>query len=145
MNLSTYMANIRDMKAKPNTGRRGQNRQRAHCFGAGAPPPAAETIGGFSAIGREPGRGDSRQMDSLPRITQAFHERTDIPAHPIVFSDGFVQIVNFGRFLQNSLNPHVRKYLDVALFADFTVENGDLHWHGYELCFPIADLYENRI
>ena len=107
-------------------------------------------------------------MDSLLRTTQAFHERTDLPAHPIVlaadtfvdvvsatllkpyqirivFSDGFVQIVNFGRFLQNSLNPHVRKYLDVALFADFTVENGDLHWHGYELCFPIADLYENRI
>ena len=63
----------------------------------------------------------------------------------ITFSDGFKQIVNFGPFLQNSLNPHIRKYLDLSLFADFTVENGDLHWHGYDLCFPIADLYENRI
>lgn len=63
----------------------------------------------------------------------------------VTFSDGFVQTVNFGPFLQNSLKPHIRKYLDLSLFADFTVENGDLHCHGYELGFPVADLYENRI
>lgn len=63
----------------------------------------------------------------------------------VTFSDGFVQTVDFGQFLQNSLNPLIRRYLDISLFKDFTVENGDLFWHGYELCFPIADLYENQI
>ncbi len=63
----------------------------------------------------------------------------------IAFSDGVIKIVDFEEFLQNSLNPYIRRYLDVSLFADFTVEGGDLQWHGHELCFPVADLYENRI
>lgn len=107
-------------------------------------------------------------MDSLFRTAQIHQQPTNITSNPVVladdavidvtdarliepyriaitFSDGFVQTVNFGPFLQNSLNPHIRKYLDLSLFADFTVENGDLYWHGYDLCFPIADLYENRI
>ncbi len=63
----------------------------------------------------------------------------------ITFSDGFKQAVDFGPFLQNSHNPHIRKYLDLSLFADFMVENGDLYWCGYDLCFPVADLYEDRI
>lgn len=63
----------------------------------------------------------------------------------ITFTDGFKQTVDFEPFLQNSRNPHIRKYLDLSLFADFTVENGDLYWYEYDLCFPIADLYENRI
>lgn len=107
-------------------------------------------------------------MDSLLRTAQIHHQPTNFAPNPIVladdvvidviaarliepyrievaFSDGFVQTVDFGPFLQNSLNPHIRKYLDLSWFSDFTVENGDLYWHGYDLCFPIADLYENRI
>ena len=107
-------------------------------------------------------------MDSLLRTTQIDQHPTNIASNPIAladnavvdvitarliepyriavtFSDCFVQTVDFEPFLQNSLNPHIRKYLDLSLFADFTVENGDLYWHEYELCFPIADLYENRI
>jgi len=107
-------------------------------------------------------------MDSVLRTAQANHERANLAPSPLAltdgaildvidarllkpyqirvrFSDGTAQTVDFGRFLHDSRNPHIRKYLDASLFADFTVENGDLHWHGYELCFSIADLYENRI
>ncbi len=63
----------------------------------------------------------------------------------VSFSDGFMQTVDFGPFLRDSLNPLIRRYLDVSQFQDFTVEHGDLFWHDYALCFPIADLYENRI
>ena len=39
----------------------------------------------------------------------------------------------------------IRKYLDVELFQQFSLIYGDLVWHDYELCFPIADLYEGTI
>jgi hypothetical protein len=63
----------------------------------------------------------------------------------VSFSDGVQQVINFEPFLQASQNPQIRKYLDSAQFADFRVENGDLVWGDFGLCFPIADLYENRI
>jgi hypothetical protein len=63
----------------------------------------------------------------------------------ITFNDGHVQVVDFEPFLRGSLNPLIRKYLDPVQFQQFTVENGDLQWNDYDLCFPIADLYENRL
>lgn len=61
------------------------------------------------------------------------------------FTDGHEQLVDFGAFLHQSHNPHIRKYLDEELFQDFTLQDGDLFWHEYDLCFPIADLYEGKI
>lgn len=63
----------------------------------------------------------------------------------LFFSDGAEQIIDFGPFLSKSQNPLIRRYLDLALFKDFTLEHGDLFWHDYDLCFSIADLYEARI
>ena len=63
----------------------------------------------------------------------------------IRFSDGAERRVDFEPFLHNSLNPMIRKYLDIGNFKQFTVRQGDLVWNDYELCFPIADLYEGRI
>jgi len=63
----------------------------------------------------------------------------------LVFSDDKERIVDFGPFLSNSLNPMIRKYLNPAIFNAFSVEYGDLVWNDYDLCFPIADLYEGRI
>ena len=63
----------------------------------------------------------------------------------IVFNDGTVRIVDFGDFLRHARNPMIRKYLDVKRFQDFSIEYGDLFWHDYELCFPIADLYRGSI
>jgi hypothetical protein len=39
----------------------------------------------------------------------------------------------------------IRAYLDPKRFANFKIEYGDLVWDDYGLCFPISDLYENRI
>lgn len=61
------------------------------------------------------------------------------------FSDGLVQNIDFEPFLRNSRNPMIRAYLEPAKFADFRLEFGDLVWNDFDLCFPIADLYENRI
>lgn len=61
------------------------------------------------------------------------------------FSDGKEQVVDFEPFLRRSLNPMIRQYLESERFQRFSVEHGDLFWGDFELCFPIADLYEGRI
>lgn len=61
------------------------------------------------------------------------------------FSNGQERIVDFEPFLRNSLNPMIRKYLDLEKFKKFSLEYGDLFWDDYDLCFPIADLYEGQI
>jgi hypothetical protein len=61
------------------------------------------------------------------------------------FSDNKERVVDFEPFLRNTLNPMIRKYLDLESFKNFTVEHGDLFWDDYDLCFPISDLYEVRI
>ncbi len=63
----------------------------------------------------------------------------------LVFSDGTERIVDFGPFLNGSGHPAIRAFLDPEKFAGFRVEHGDLLWGDYDLCFPIADLYEGRI
>jgi hypothetical protein len=63
----------------------------------------------------------------------------------IYFDDGTQQLVDFKPFLVSTHHPEIRAFLDVAKFSDFRVEYGDLVWGDYALCFPIADLYHNRI
>jgi hypothetical protein len=63
----------------------------------------------------------------------------------LTFSDGTQRIVDFGPFLRRSRNPLIRAYLDPIAFARFTLKDGDLLWDDYDLCFPIADLYEGRL
>lgn len=61
------------------------------------------------------------------------------------FSDGMERIIDFEPFLRNSRNPLIREYLKPEKFANFRIEYGDLVWDDYGLCFPVADLYENKI
>lgn len=63
----------------------------------------------------------------------------------LAFSDGSEQTVDFESFLNNSHNPMIRKYLDINAFKNFTVAYGDLFWNDYDLCFPIADLYQGKV
>lgn len=63
----------------------------------------------------------------------------------LCFSDGQERIVDFEPFLQSSLNPMIRKYLNLEEFKRFSIKDGDLHWNDYDLCFPVADLYEGQI
>ena len=63
----------------------------------------------------------------------------------LYFSDGAERVIDFESFLRASRNPLIREYLDPERFANFRLEYGELVWDDYGLCFPIADLYENRI
>jgi hypothetical protein len=61
------------------------------------------------------------------------------------FDDGAVQTIDFLPFLSHALHPAIRAYLDPNRFADFRIHYGELVWGDYDLCFPVADLYCNRI
>ena len=61
------------------------------------------------------------------------------------FSDGTERVIDFEPFLKASRNPAIRAYLDPEKFSHFRLEYGDLVWDDYDLCFPIADLYEGEI
>ena len=63
----------------------------------------------------------------------------------ISFNDGSIQTVDFKNFLSKSLHPSISKYLDIALFSEFKVINGNLNWNDYDLIFPIHDLHEGKI
>ena len=63
----------------------------------------------------------------------------------LTFSDGAQRVVDFGPFLRSSRNELIRVHLEPAKFANFRIEDGDLIWGDFELCFPVADLYENRL
>jgi hypothetical protein len=63
----------------------------------------------------------------------------------LTFNDETQRIVDFAPFLNKSHNPLIQAYLDPVAFARFTIKDGDLIWDDYDLCFPIADLYEGRV
>ena len=63
----------------------------------------------------------------------------------LTFNTGEQKLVNFSQFILNSQHPDVQKYQDVDHFKNFTIADGDLFWNDYELCFPVNDLYHNRI
>ena len=63
----------------------------------------------------------------------------------LYFNDRTERLLDFGPFLRHSRNPLIRAFADPARFSQFTVQNGDLLWGDYDLCFPIADLYDGRI
>jgi hypothetical protein len=63
----------------------------------------------------------------------------------LFFNDGKEHIVDFGPFLCNARNPVFKKYRDVSEFKNFTIVYGNLDWNDYEMCFPVADLYEGKI
>ncbi len=61
------------------------------------------------------------------------------------FSDGVETIVDFKPFIDKARHPLFRKYRDVNEFRKFRILYGNLNWNDYEMCFPIADLYEGKI
>jgi len=63
----------------------------------------------------------------------------------IAFNDGHVAVVDFEPFLRKSYHPDIKKYLDLALFRQWTVAHGNLHWNDFELIFPTSDLYAGHI
>ena len=72
-------------------------------------------------------------------------EQTGAHQLRLVFSDGAERIVDFGPFLDRSTHPAIRLFLEPDKFTSFRVEQGDLLWGDYDLCIPVADLYEGRV
>lgn len=63
----------------------------------------------------------------------------------LFFSDGFNRLVDFKPFLESSLHPSVRKYLDETQFIQFKIIDGNLNWNDYDMIFPVGDLHEGKI
>jgi len=63
----------------------------------------------------------------------------------IFFNDKTQQLVDFKPFLENSVHPSIRKYLNEENFSAFQIVDGNLNWNDYDLIFPIEDLYEGKI
>ena len=63
----------------------------------------------------------------------------------VFFSDGNNRLVDFKTFLESSLHPSIRKYLDEAVFKEYKIIAGNLNWNDYDLIFPIENLYEGKI
>ena len=61
------------------------------------------------------------------------------------FSDGFQRTLDFGPFLLASAHPAVREYPKPEKFSQYQLKDGELTWGDYDLCFPIADLYDGAI
>ena len=63
----------------------------------------------------------------------------------IFFSDGVNKLVDFKPFLEASLHPSIRKYLEESKFKVFNIVDGNINWNDYDLLFPIEDLYQGKI
>ena len=63
----------------------------------------------------------------------------------IYFSDDVIKLVDFKPFLESSLHPSIRKYLDEAKFKEYKIIDGNLNWNDYDMIFPIEDLYQGSV
>ncbi len=63
----------------------------------------------------------------------------------IFFNTNESKIVDFKPFLQQSIHPSTKKYLNENMFSNYKIQNGNLNWNDYDLIFPVNDLYENKI
>jgi hypothetical protein len=63
----------------------------------------------------------------------------------VIFNDGINRIIDFKPFLEASLHPSIRKYLNEEKFKSFEIIDGNLNWNNYDMIFPINDLYQGKL
>ena len=63
----------------------------------------------------------------------------------IYFSDATNHLVDFKPFLETSLHPSIKKYLEESNFRNYQIIDGNLNWNDYDMIFPIEDLYKGKI
>jgi hypothetical protein len=61
------------------------------------------------------------------------------------FDDASEQVVDFGPFLRDAQHPDIRAFLDQEKFLTYRLEEGNLIWGDYDLCFPVTDLHANTL
>jgi hypothetical protein len=61
------------------------------------------------------------------------------------FDDATEQIVDIGPFLRDTRHPDIRAFLDQEKFLAYRLEDGNLIWGDYDLCFPVTDLHANTL
>jgi len=81
--------------------------------------------------------------NDLPKVVTAKHINNYVL--DIQFSNGERKEVNFENFLEKSLHPAIKKYLDKEKFAQFEIKNGNVNWNNYDLIFPVEDLLMQKI
>lgn len=81
-------------------------------------------------------------IESIEIISAQYIEGYSIK---LIFSDGFNRVVNFKSFLEHSLHPSIRKYLNMEKFRNFKIIDGNINWNDYDMIFPIWDLHEGKI
>ncbi|MDX2249656.1 MAG: DUF2442 domain-containing protein [Bacteroidia bacterium] len=63
----------------------------------------------------------------------------------LTFSDGHRNLVDFKPFLESTRHPAIQKYFEESLFKNFQIQQGNLDWNDFDLCFPLEDLYKNSL
>ena len=63
----------------------------------------------------------------------------------LTFNDGHRKLVDFKPFLEHAKHPAIKKYLNEDQFKTFQIEDGNLDWNDFDMCFPMEDLYRNSI
>ena len=64
----------------------------------------------------------------------------------LTFSDGIVQVVDFGPFLLNHPHPQHDKYRKLANFKRFKIERGNVVWgRDWDLIFPVSQLHQGYV
>lgn len=63
----------------------------------------------------------------------------------VYFTDDTNRLVDFKPFLESSLHPSIRKYLDELKFQEFEIIHGNINWNDYDMIFPVGDLYEGHL
>jgi len=61
------------------------------------------------------------------------------------FNNGKERTVDFKPFLCQARHADFKKYLDLNEFKKFKIVYGNLDWNDFEMCFPVADLYDGNI
>ena len=82
-------------------------------------------------------------INNIIEITQA-HYLTGYKIE-FEFHDQTKKIIDFESFLTQAKNPMIKKYLNLEIFKHFTLRDGDIDWNDYELCFPIANIYDGQL
>ena len=63
----------------------------------------------------------------------------------LIFTDGYMKLVDFNPFLEQAKHPSIKRYLNENQFKKFQIKDGNLDWNDFEMSFPVIDLYQNAI